>query len=148
LKPAKIYVKSVLPAIHAGKVKAIAHITGGGLIDNIPRIIPENMRARLNAQYWHVHPVFAWIADMGNVENSEMVRTFNCGLGMIVIVSHEHQAEVMNIMRNYGAMVVGSIQARSPNGARVVVDNFSSALEFVRRLPLLPRKRVSLIFLL
>jgi phosphoribosylamine--glycine ligase / phosphoribosylglycinamide formyltransferase / phosphoribosylformylglycinamidine cyclo-ligase len=83
---------------------------------------------------------------MGNVENSEMIRTFNCGLGMILIVSPENQAEVMNMMRNHGAMVVGNIQARPVNGARVVVDNFSSALELVRRLPILPKKRVYTFF--
>lgn len=72
-----------------------------------------------------------------------MCRTFNCGLGMVVVVSLEDQAETMNILRGYGAMVVGSIQARPPGGDKVLVDNFSSALEYIRRLPILPRKRVS-----
>lgn len=75
-----------------------------------------------------------------------MIHTFNCGLGMVLIVSHEDQAEVMNLTRSAGAMVVGSIQARPANGPRVIVDNFSSALEYVRRLPILPKKRVNYFF--
>lgn len=57
IKPTRIYVKCVLPALRAGRVKAVAHITGGGLVDNIPRVIPDSVRARLNAHWWHVHPV-------------------------------------------------------------------------------------------
>ncbi|KAI5639099.1 formyl transferase domain-containing protein [Phthorimaea operculella] len=145
IKPTKIYVKSVLPALQKGYVKAVAHITGGGLMENIPRVIPENVRARLDAHLWNVHPVFAWIADMGLVKDDEMVRTFNCGVGMILVVSLEHQAEVMNITRAYGAMVIGSIQKRPPGGARVVVDNFASALDLTRRMPMMPKKRVAVL---
>ncbi|CAG9786529.1 unnamed protein product [Diatraea saccharalis] len=145
LKPTRIYVRAVLPAIECGRVKAAAHVTGGGLVDNVPRVIPASVRARIDAHCWNVHPVFAWIADAGAVTDDEMLRTFNCGIGMVLIVSPEHQAEVMNTTRAYGAMVIGSIQARPPGGARVVVDNFSSALDFTRRMPLLPRKKVAVL---
>ncbi|XP_063536304.1 trifunctional purine biosynthetic protein adenosine-3 isoform X1 [Cydia strobilella] len=145
IKPTRIYVRAVLPALQRGLVKAAAHITGGGLLDNIPRVTPEWVRARLNAHWWNVHPVFAWIADAGSVSDEEMVRTFNCGIGMVLIVSPEDQAEVMNITRAYGAMVIGSIQARPAGGARVIVDNFASALDFTRRMPTLPSKKVAVL---
>ncbi|CAG4955900.1 unnamed protein product [Colias eurytheme] len=145
IKPTRIYVPSVVPALQRGFVKAVAHITGGGLLENIPRVIPESVRARLNAHWWNVHPVFAWIADAGAVKDEEMLRTFNCGIGMVLIVSPEHQAEVMNITRSFGAMVIGSIQARPAGGARVLVDNFASALDFTRRMPLLTNKKVAVL---
>ncbi|OWR49448.1 Trifunctional purine biosynthetic protein adenosine-3 [Danaus plexippus plexippus] len=145
IKPTRIYVRSVLPALQRGVVKAVAHITGGGLMENIPRIMPDSVRARLNAHWWKVHPVFAWIAETGEVKNDEMLRTFNCGIGLVLIVSPEHQAEVMNITRSHGAMVIGSIQARPPGGARVLVDNFTSALDFTRRMPHLTKKRVAVL---
>ncbi|KAJ0176840.1 hypothetical protein K1T71_008019 [Dendrolimus kikuchii] len=145
IKPTRIYVKAVLPALQMGKVKAVAHITGGGLVENIPRVIPDTVRARLNAHWWHVHQVFAWIADAGSVDDDEMLRTFNCGIGMVLIVSPEDQAEVMNITRSFGAMVIGTLQARPPGGARVLVDNFTSAIDFTRRMPLLPSKKVAVL---
>lgn len=145
IKPTRIYVRSVLPALQRGKVKAVAHITGGGLVQNLPRVIPASVRARLNAHWWNVHPVFAWIADAGAVKDDEMLRTFNCGIGMVMIVSPEDQAEVMNITRSFGAMVIGSVQARPASGDQVLVDNFASALDFTRRMPLLPKKRVAVL---
>lgn len=72
-----------------------------------------------------------------------MIKTFNCGIGMVLVVSPEDQAEVMNITRSSGAMVIGSIQAMSGNGPQVVVDNFSAALEYIRRLHILPKKKVN-----
>ncbi|XP_072948958.1 trifunctional purine biosynthetic protein adenosine-3 isoform X1 [Epargyreus clarus] len=145
IKPTRIYVSSVLPALQRGKVKAVAHVTGGGLLENIPRVIPRSVRAWLNAHWWNVHPVFAWIADTGAVQDDEMLRTFNCGIGMVLIVAPEDQADVMNITRSFGAMVIGSIQARPAGGARVVVDNFASAVDFTRRMPLMPKKRVAVL---
>ncbi|KAJ8721833.1 hypothetical protein PYW08_004235 [Mythimna loreyi] len=145
IKPTRIYVRAVLPALRSNRVKAVAHITGGGLLENIPRVIPDAVRARLNAHWWHVHPVFSWIADAGSVQDEEMLRTFNCGIGMVLVVSPEDQAEVMNTTRAFGAMVIGSIQKRPPTGARVVVDNFASAMDFTRRMPLLPKKKVAVL---
>ncbi|XP_013144000.1 PREDICTED: trifunctional purine biosynthetic protein adenosine-3 [Papilio polytes] len=145
IKPTRIYVESVLPALQRGAVKAVAHVTGGGLLHNLPRVMPDCVRARLNAHWWHVHPVFAWIADTGSVKDEEMLRTFNCGIGMVLIVSPEDQADVMNITRSFGAMVIGSVQARPAGGARVLVDNFASALDFTRRMPLLNNKRVAVL---
>ncbi|VVD05898.1 unnamed protein product [Leptidea sinapis] len=94
IKPTRIYVQSVVPALQRGFVKAVAHVTGGGLLENIPRVIPDAVRARLNAHWWNVHPVFSWIADTGSVKDDEMLRTFNCGIGMVLVVAPEHQAEL------------------------------------------------------
>ncbi|XP_041979578.1 trifunctional purine biosynthetic protein adenosine-3 isoform X1 [Aricia agestis] len=145
IRPTRIYVRSVLPALQRGVVKAVAHVTGGGLLHNLPRVMPDTVRARLNAHWWNVQPVFAWIAEAGAVQDDEMLRTFNCGIGMVLIVAPEHQAEVMNITRSHGAMVIGTIQARPAGGARVLVDNFPSALDFARRAPLLPKKKVAVL---
>ncbi|CAG5038220.1 unnamed protein product [Parnassius apollo] len=131
-------------------VRTVASVThgardGGGQLHDIPRVLPDAVRALLNAHWRHVHPVFAWIADTGAVEDEEMLRTFNCGLGMVLIVAPENQADVMNSLRGFGAMVVGSLQARRAGGERVLVDNFASALDFTRRVPLLPNKRVAVL---
>ncbi|KAM3962620.1 trifunctional purine biosynthetic protein adenosine-3 Gart [Aphomia sociella] len=145
IKPTRIYVRALEGALRSGKVKAVAHITGGGLLDNLPRVVPCSVRARLNAHWWNVQPVFAWIADAGSVRDEDMLRTFNCGIGMVLIVAPEDQAEVMNTTRAFGAMVIGSIQARPAGGARVVVDNFASAIHFTRRVPMLPSKKVAVL---
>ncbi|CAH0715820.1 unnamed protein product, partial [Brenthis ino] len=143
IKPTRIYVRAVLPAL--ARAKAVAHVTGGGLLENVPRVLPDAVRARLNAHWWNIQPVFAWIADTGAVQDDEMLRTFNCGIGMVLIVTPEDQAEVMNILRPHGGLVIGTVQARPPRGARVLVDNFASALDFTRRMPLLPKKRVAVL---
>ncbi|XP_028158086.1 trifunctional purine biosynthetic protein adenosine-3 isoform X1 [Ostrinia furnacalis] len=145
IKPTRIYARAMAAALASGRVKAAAHVTGGGLPDNLPRVVPASVRARLDAHCWHVPPVFAWIADAAAVSDDEMLRTFNCGIGMVLIVSPEDQAEVMNTTRSYGAMVIGSIQARPPGGARVVIDNFASSLDFTRRMPLLPSRKVAVL---
>jgi phosphoribosylformylglycinamidine cyclo-ligase len=86
LAPTRIYVKSCLAAIKTGGVKGLAHITGGGLIENIPRVLPAGLGVELNAANWTMPPVFGWLAREGKVAAEEMARTFNCGIGMVVIV--------------------------------------------------------------
>ncbi|MEE1554827.1 MAG: phosphoribosylformylglycinamidine cyclo-ligase, partial [Alphaproteobacteria bacterium] len=87
LHPTKIYVPSCLAAIRADLVKGLSHITGGGLIENPPRILPGNTLARIDGGAWPVPPLFKWLAKSGGVETMEMARTFNCGIGMIAIVA-------------------------------------------------------------
>ena len=87
LTPTRIYVKSMLALAHALPVKGFAHITGGGLTDNIPRVLPEGLEVRLQRAAWHRDPVFDWLQKTGNIADSEMHRTFNCGIGMIAIVA-------------------------------------------------------------
>jgi phosphoribosylformylglycinamidine cyclo-ligase len=87
LQPTHIYVRSVLAAIRGGGVKALAHITGGGLIENIPRVLPTGLRAELEAGTWDLPPVFRWLKAQGGIETMELARTFNCGIGMVIIVA-------------------------------------------------------------
>jgi phosphoribosylformylglycinamidine cyclo-ligase len=85
LMPTRLYVRSVLAAIRAGGVKALAHVTGGGLTENIPRVLPPGTIARIEAGSWPVPPVFGWLMKTGAVAREEMVRTFNCGVGMVMV---------------------------------------------------------------
>ena len=87
LAPTRIYVKPLLAAIGTGGVKAMAHITGGGLIENIPRVLPGTLRAELDAATWPLPPVFRWLKAEGDVEDMELARTFNCGIGMVVVTA-------------------------------------------------------------
>jgi phosphoribosylformylglycinamidine cyclo-ligase len=86
LEPTRIYVTSTLAAIVEGGVHGIAHITGGGLLKNIPRVLPEGLGADLDASAWKLPKVFRWLAKAGGIAQSEMARTFNCGIGMVIIV--------------------------------------------------------------
>ncbi len=89
LEPTRIYVKSVLELIKSTNVKALSHITGGGLLENIPRVLPENTCAQIDSNSWTMPEIFSWLQEKGNVEQTEMYRTFNCGVGMIVVVSSQ-----------------------------------------------------------
>jgi phosphoribosylformylglycinamidine cyclo-ligase len=107
LTPTRIYVKSCLAAIReTGAVKALAHITGGGFPDNIPRVLPDGLGVSLDLGQVPVLPVFRWLARTGGVAEHEMLRTFNCGLGMIAVVDPERCDEVMAILAREGEMVV------------------------------------------
>ena len=114
LTPTRLYVKSCLAAIPAG-VKALAHITGGGLIENIPRVLPAGTKAVLDATRWPLPPVFRWLAKTGRVAPEELARTFNCGLGMIAVVSPDKSPAVSDILVGAGETVfeVGHVENSS-----------------------------------
>ncbi|MBT4889151.1 MAG: phosphoribosylformylglycinamidine cyclo-ligase, partial [Rhodospirillales bacterium] len=114
LRPTKIYVKSCLSALRAGGVHAFAHITGGGLTENIPRILPDNLGVCLQAGSWPVPPIFNWLAKAGGISNAEMVRTFNCGMGMVVIVDAERANDLTKILTEAGETVsrIGEVVSR------------------------------------
>lgn len=105
LTPTRIYIKSCLEAVRTGNIKGLAHITGGGFIDNIPRALPENLTAVIDVTGWQRPPVFEWLAQSANISNDEMIRTFNCGIGMVVIVSPDNASEIRKIMRKNGETV-------------------------------------------
>lgn len=105
LEPTKIYVRSLLPLIKDGRIKAMAHITGGGLLGNIPRVLPEKLGVKLDVRKWEVPPIFHWIARMGNIESEEMMRTFNLGIGMVLIVSEQEATEVQARLEQVGERV-------------------------------------------
>ena len=95
MEPTRIYVKSVLPLMKAGLVKGAAHITGGGLIENPPRCLAEGLTAAFDWDAWPLPPVFQWLAEVGGISDHEMRRTFNCGIGFILIVSPENAEDVL-----------------------------------------------------
>jgi len=124
LTPTRIYVKSCLAAIRQTKaVKGLAHITGGGFPDNIPRVLPDGVGARIDLARVPVLPVFRWLAQEGNIAQGEMLRTFNCGVGMIVIVAAKDAVAVSKAFTQAGetALLIGEI-VRASGEPRVVYD--------------------------
>ena len=113
MEPTRIYVKPVLPLMKAGLVKGAAHITGGGLIENPPRCIAEGLQARFDWNAWPMPAVFQWLAETGGISDHEMRRTFNCGVGFMLIVSPENAEPVLAALLNAGevAFVCGQLEA-------------------------------------
>jgi len=127
LTPTRIYVKSTLAAIKGGGVKAMAHITGGGLIENPPRVYPKSVAAELNAAVWQMPPVFRWLKREGGIASSDMPRTFNCGLGMLVIVDAAQAKAAKTALEAAGETVfeIGRMVAR--RGEPVTIANLETA---------------------
>jgi phosphoribosylformylglycinamidine cyclo-ligase len=123
LEPTRIYVKPVLAVMAELGLKGLAHITGGGLLENIPRVLPDATAARLDKGAWPRPAVFDWLQKEGAVDEVEMQRTFNCGLGMVVVVAAAQGAKAVDLFRKHGvdAWRVGEIVARAPGGPQVVV---------------------------
>ncbi len=113
LEPTRIYIRSVLPQLKAGRVKGLAHITGGGLVENPPRCIADGLAPRFDWNAWAMPPVFDWLARTGGVSEHEMRRTFNCGLGLVLVVAPDDVAEVLMGLIGAGedAFVVGELAA-------------------------------------
>ncbi|ORX85629.1 phosphoribosylamine--glycine ligase [Basidiobolus meristosporus CBS 931.73] len=114
LTPTRLYVKQLLPVVKKSLVKGMAHITGGGFIDNIPRVLPEGFGALIDATSWELPPVFKWLKKAGNIPASEMARTFNCGIGMVLILNEANVKEVVEILKEHGeeAYVMGKLVDR------------------------------------
>tara|TARA_Y100001951_G_scaffold14266_2_gene9487 strand:+ start:11348 stop:12415 length:1068 start_codon:yes stop_codon:yes gene_type:complete len=121
LAPTRIYVKPVLNIIKQFQVNALAHITGGGLLENIPRVLPRNTRAVIDTNSWEQPAIFDWLQQQGNVESREMYRTFNCGIGMVMAVSADEADSILDMLRQHGenATVIGSIEAADDDQERV-----------------------------
>ena len=105
MAPTRIYVKSLLPLVKSGKVHALAHITGGGLLENIPRVLPKTLHAHVDADAWDQPRLMAFLQAQGNIEPEEMARTFNCGIGMAVVVAEADVAEVTTALEAAGETV-------------------------------------------
>jgi phosphoribosylformylglycinamidine cyclo-ligase len=112
LEPTRIYVKSLLPLVREGKIGALAHITGGGLLENIPRVLPEGAHAIVEAGSWPLSRLFAFLQAGGAIEPAELARTFNCGIGMVAMVRGEDVAEVSQSLEAAGEKVyrIGRIE--------------------------------------
>ena len=115
IAPTRLYVKPILAALEKFEIKGMAHITGGGLTENIPRVLPENCVAQIDAQSWSLPKLFQWLQQAGNVERQEMYRTFNCGIGMAVIVSAEQADAAQAFLAGQGETVyrLGTIRERA-----------------------------------
>jgi phosphoribosylformylglycinamidine cyclo-ligase len=113
LAPTRIYVKPLLALIKALPVHGLAHITGGGLTDNVPRVLPAGLEAVLERGRWQRDPVFDWLQHAGNIETAEMYRTFNCGIGMVAVVPHERAAAAVELLTAHGetAAVIGEVRS-------------------------------------
>ena len=120
LEPTRIYVKSLLPEVRAGRIKGLAHITGGGLLENIPRVLPDGAHALVDADSWTLPPLFAWLQAGGGIEPEELARTFNCGIGMVAIVAADQAEAVAVNLQHAGEQVfpMGRIEA-GPRGCTV-----------------------------
>ena len=122
LTPTRIYVKACLAALETGAVTALAHITGGGLVENLPRVLPDGLAAVLDAEAWPAPEVFSWLARDGGVPEGEMIRTFNCGIGMAVVAAAGRAAEVEQVLAGAGERVhrIGRIEQQGGPGPRVL----------------------------
>jgi phosphoribosylformylglycinamidine cyclo-ligase len=129
LDPTRIYVRSCRTALRHGGVKALAHITGGGLVENPPRVVPDGLRIRLDATAWTLPPVMRWLADAGGLDRSTLARTFNGGLGMLLFVAEAEAAALVDILEGQGetARLVGVVEAGEAGPARVVIDGTETA---------------------
>jgi len=123
MAPTRIYVKPLLKLIAALPVKGMAHITGGGLTGNVPRVLPENLMAEIDGRAWTLPPLFRWLQQQGNVTHDEMHRTFNCGIGMVVIVSAADADRAKALLEGEGETVyrIGRIRARAAGEEQTVV---------------------------
>jgi len=123
MAPTRLYVKPLLALMAAMEVKGLVHITGGGLVENIPRVLADNLTAVLDGSSWTMPPLFQWLQQHGGVADAEMHRVFNCGIGMTVIVSKENAGAAMAQLQAAGETVyrIGEIRAREEGQAQTVV---------------------------
>lgn len=123
MAPTRIYVKSLLKLMQALPVKGMAHITGGGLTENIPRVLPEGLTAALDKTSWQLPRLFQWLQMQGNITDDEMYRTFNCGIGMVVIVSAENADVATKLLQAEGEQVwtIGRVRRQEAGEAPTIV---------------------------
>ena len=128
MEPTKIYISCLLPLIKQGSlIKGLAHITGGGLTENIPRVLPDGLGVKLDAKLWNFLPIFKWLKKFGNLSNDDMAVTYNCGLGMIAAVPYDKAKEICSLLSTSGekASVIGTV-VKTDSTERVIIDNMES----------------------
>lgn len=129
MAPTRIYVKPLLQLIkQTGAVKAMAHITGGGLLDNIPRVLPDNAQAVIDVASWNRPAVFDWLQEQGNVDETEMHRVLNCGVGMVICVAQSDAEKALEVLRAAGEQPwqIGRIETCGADAERVVLNNLKT----------------------
>lgn len=111
LAPTRIYVKTIVPMIANGNIKGLAHITGGGITDNVPRMLPKHLTPKIDFSSWPRPAIFNWLQETGNVDEAEMRRAFNCGIGMVLCVAPEHAADTLHALKQSGedAYIIGNL---------------------------------------
>lgn len=124
MQPTRIYVKSCMPLVREGLIKAMAHITGGGLVDNIPRVLPDGTDAIIDASAWTLPPVFKWLKAAGKIDDAEMARAFNCGIGLVIAVEPGKADTVIQKLKTAGETVsrLGVIEAQQDSEAEPMVS--------------------------
>jgi phosphoribosylformylglycinamidine cyclo-ligase len=123
LTPTRIYVKPLLKLMQTLPVKGMAHITGGGLLENVPRVLPSSVTAALDKSAWTMPPLFRWLQEHGSVAEQEMHRVFNCGIGMVVVVAGEDAQDALKLLGDAGetAWYIGEIRERRSGEAQTIV---------------------------
>lgn len=124
LAPTKIYVKSILSLIKQTDVHAIAHLTGGGFWENIPRVLPKNTKAVIDEKSWEWQPIFKWLQEQGNISTYEMYRTFNCGVGMVIALPQDQVETALALLKQAGenAWLIGHIEHATDGEEQVVIQ--------------------------
>lgn len=152
LEPTQIYTAAVKPLLRDGRIRAIAHITGGGLLENIPRVLDERLGVELDFAHINIQPVFAWLAQQGNVADVEMQRTYNCGIGLVLVVAPGDAAGVSEALTAHGGAVIGRVFERSEADAaaerpqvRIDALQFAQSMQRVQRTLGQPRRRVGVL---
>uniref|UniRef100_A0A4W4GSP8 ATP-grasp domain-containing protein n=1 Tax=Electrophorus electricus TaxID=8005 RepID=A0A4W4GSP8_ELEEL len=129
LTPTKIYSRLLQPILRSGAVKAYAHITGGGLLENIPRVLPKELAVDMDAMRWRIPPVFTWLQKEGSLSEDEMAHTFNCGLGAVLVVGSRDASMVLRqVQAQEEAWTVGSLAQKQPGAEDVVIRNLARSL--------------------
>lgn len=127
LEPTRIYVKSLLSLRKSINIKAMAHITGGGLLENVPRVLPDAAKAVFDLTRAPLPPIFKWLQEQGNINHTEMYRTFNCGIGMVVCVPADEAEQAVVLLNASGetATIIGEIQAKNDSEAQVILNGLA-----------------------
>jgi phosphoribosylformylglycinamidine cyclo-ligase len=123
IEPTRIYVKPVLKLLKSVRIKGLAHVTGGGLPDNVPRILADRLAARIERSAWPLPPLFRWLQEQGNVADDELLRVFNCGIGMVAVVRKADVPRSLRLLKSAGvaAWHIGSIVRRPKRGPQVLI---------------------------
>jgi phosphoribosylformylglycinamidine cyclo-ligase len=123
LAPTRLYVRPVLDLIRQMPVKGLAHITGGGLIENVPRMLPQGLAARIERDRWPLPPLFSWLQREGAIDGQELFRVFNCGIGMVIAVDAAHAEAAIEQLTQAGEQVwrIGEVVARAPDGPATLI---------------------------
>jgi len=129
LAPTRIYVKSLLNVMRDFTIKGMAHVTGGGFPGNVPRILPKGVRAHIDPNAWPRPPVFGLLQREGGISEDEMLRVFNCGIGMVLVVSSEQESDILDRLRAVGerAYRIGAIEAKKPDDSALLFGPPASA---------------------